>query len=556
MRMPSPLADGCTPHPPELVARYRAEGLWGTRTITQEVRRVAAAHPDVPAVITAEGRLTHAQLDRRTDQVAVGLRELGLRTHDRVLLQLGNRLDTVVAWYGVLKAGLVPVCTLDAHGGHEIGQISRRVGAVAHLVDATSPRRDLVAFARTQQAHHPTLRHIITTGRADGDLPDIAHLGTDVDADTARQAVAAIQASLDPDEVAVMQLSGGTTGTPKVIPRLHAEYWYNAAAYARAWGWGPDHRVGHLIPLVHNAGITCALHAAHSVGATLVLTTPDLNQALPLLAAAGTTDVLLGHGHYGAVDHPAFPDLARSLRRAVLSGAKVPHSLVNALEAHDIWFGQLFGMGEGLFTITPLDAPREARATTVGTPLSPMDEVAVLDPGGTDPVPDGEAGELCCRGPYTLRGYYDAPTHNATAFTPDGHYRTGDLVAWRTIAGTRHLSVEGRIKDLVNRGGEKVNVAEVEGLLIRHPAVREAAVVAMPDPRLGERACAYLVTDGATVDLAAVQDHFRALDVAKFKWPERVEVVAALPRTHVGKVDKRRLREDITSKLTTTETHR
>jgi non-ribosomal peptide synthetase component E (peptide arylation enzyme) len=549
---PRDIAAGCTPYPPPLVQDYRRSGLWGNDTISQQLLRVARTHPDQPAVISAEGTMSFAGLNRRTDQLAVGLRSLGLEPHDRVLLQVGNQLSTVLAWYGLLKAGLIPVCTLDAHGGHEIGEISRRVGAVGHLVDAGSQRRDLVTFARAQQDGHPTLRQIITLG-ADGlDLPAVEDLGSDIDAADAAEEVAAIQRTLDPDGVAVLQLSGGTTGTPKVIPRLHAEYWYNAEAYARAWNWGRGSRVGHMIPLVHNAGITCALHAAHSVGAALVLATPVLDQALPLLARAGTTDVLLGHGHWSAVEHPAFAPLTRSLRRVILSGAKVPPGLTKRLEEADIWFGQLFGMGEGLFTITPLEAPPAARASTVGVPLSPRDEVVLLEPAGDRPVPDGEVGELCCRGPYTIRGYYDAAEHNTAAFTTDGYYRTGDLAAWRTIEGTSHLSIEGRIKDLVNRGGEKVNVAEVEGLLVDHPRVREAAVVSMPDARLGERACAYLVTDGQPVDLQDVQAHFRRLDVAKFKWPERIELVDALPRTLVGKVDKRRLRDDITSKLTTT----
>ena len=462
-------------YPPEVVREYRAAGLWGDRTIADEFHAVAAAHPDRPAVVALDGRLTYRELDERTDLLAAGLAARGLGPGDPVLFQVTNRLGSVVAWYGALKAGLVPVCTLAAHRGHEIGEISRRVGAVAHLVEA-----DLVGFAREQQRDHPTLRAVLV-------LDELAGLGAELDPGAARKAVEGIQAGLDPDGVAVFQLSGGTTGVPKVIPRLHAEYWYNAAAYARSWGWTPDTRVAHLIPIIHNAGVVCAVHAPHSVGACLVLGTADLDASLPLMARERATHVLLGHGHFGAVAHPGFAAAAAALTQVVLSGAKVPPALFDDLERRGLWSGQLFGMGEGLFLTTRPGAARRARATTVGTPLSPHDEIRVLEPGTEAEVPDGEVGELCCRGPYTLRGYFDAPEHNARAFTSDGFYRTGDLAAITPVDGERCVAIEGRIKDLINRGGEKINAEEVELLVLRHPRVAAAAVVAMPDPRLGER---------------------------------------------------------------------
>ncbi|WIX98154.1 AMP-binding protein [Amycolatopsis mongoliensis] len=536
------------PHPEAAVRRYREAGLWGTGTIATEFHRVAQAHPDRDAVVALDGRLSYRELDERTDRVAAGLVALGLRPGAPVLFQVTNRLESVVAWYGVLKAGLIPVATLAAHRGHEIGEISRRVGAVAHLVEAELRGFDLVGFAQAHQQDHPTLRHVLVLGD-DPRGRSLGALGSDVDPAAARALVERIQSGLDPDDVAVYQLSGGTTGVPKVIPRLHAEYWYNGAEYARSWGWTPETRVAHLIPVIHNAGIVCAVHGPHSVGACLVLGRPDLDESLPLLAREGATHVLLGHGHYRAASHPGFADAAKALTQVVLSGAKVPAALFEDLEARGLWTGQLFGMGEGLFLTTRPGAPRTARLETVGTPLSAFDEVRILEPGTETDVDDGEVGELCCRGPYTLRGYYDAAEHNARAFTADGFYRTGDLAARRKIDGEWYVSIEGRIKDLINRGGEKINAEEVELLLLRHPRITAAAVVAMPDPRLGERTCAYVVVDGTQLGLAEVQEHFAALDVAKFKWPERIEHVPEIPRTLVGKVDKKRLTAEISDKI-------
>ncbi|HEY6295746.1 MAG TPA: AMP-binding protein, partial [Streptosporangiaceae bacterium] len=248
------------PFPAEIAARYRAAGIWGSRPIAEEFRAIAERYPDRDAVVTAAGRLTYRELDERTDRVGAGLAGLGLRPGDPVLFQVTNRLESVVAWYGVLKAGLVPVCTLPAHRGHEIGAISRRTGAVAHLVEAATGNFDLVAFAVDQQAGHPTVRQVLTIGagpRTPGTR--IEDLGAGLAADVARKTVDDIQAGLDADDVAVFQLSGGTTGVPKVIPRLHAEYWYNALEYARTWGWDATTRTGHLIPVIHNAGVVCGV---------------------------------------------------------------------------------------------------------------------------------------------------------------------------------------------------------------------------------------------------------------------------------------------------------
>jgi non-ribosomal peptide synthetase component E (peptide arylation enzyme) len=541
-------------YPDDLARRYRQAGLWGTRTIADELHAVATAYPQREAIVTLDGRMTYHELDEKTDVLAAGLAGLGLVPGDPVLFQVTNRLGAILAWYAVLKAGLVPVCTLAAHRGHEIGEISRRTGAVAHLVEAGMRGFDLVGFAAGQRRDHPTLRHLLVLGATADQVGDtggvaIESLGAGTDPKAARAVVEGIQRGIDPDDAAVFQLSGGTTGVPKVIPRLHAEYWYNAAAYAHSWGWSPDTRVAHLIPVIHNAGIVCAVHGPHSAGGCLVLGTPDLDASLPLMARERATHVLLGHGHFNAVAEAGFAAATASVTQVVLSGTKVPPALFDELEQRGLWSGQLFGMGEGLFLTTRPGAPREARATAVGSPLSPMDEIRILEPGSAAELPDGQVGELCCRGPYTVRGYFDAAAHNARAFTPDGFYRTGDLASIRAIGGQRYVSIEGRIKEVINRGGEKVNAAEVELLLLRHPRVTAAAAVAMPDPRLGERTCAYLVVHGEPLTLADIREHFVQLQVATFKWPERIEHLPEIPRTLVGKTDKKLLQADIAAKI-------
>ncbi|MFI9388449.1 (2,3-dihydroxybenzoyl)adenylate synthase [Kutzneria sp. NPDC052558] len=543
MRVGDRWGDRLPSFPETAVRRYQAAGAWTDRTIGEQLHATAQRFPDRTAVAALDGRLSYAELDARTDQIAVGLRELGLRPGDPVLFQVDNRLHTVLAWYGVLKAGLVPVATLAQHRRHEIDQISRRVEAVAHLVDATPGAKfDLLSFAAECADGHPTLRHVLTIGAPTPTAGSTRVEDLSADPLSARETVRAIQADLDPTDVAVFQLSGGTTDVPKVIPRRHAEYWYNSLAYARGFGLTEHSRVAHILPIAHNAGIVCGVHAAHSVGACLLLGVPDVTACFPFLVAERVTHILVGHAHFLAIGETGIATLAGSLEKILLSGTKVPPELFATIERHGIWSGQNFGMGEGFFALTPPDAPREARLVSVGVALSELDEFRILEPGGERELPDGETGELCCRGPYTIPGYLDSAEHNSVAFTSDGFYRTGDLASVLTFDGRRYLSIDGRLKDVISRGGEKVNAEEVEGLLLRHPAITEAAVVAMPDPRLGERACAFVVARDEPVTLDDVREHLAALGVAKFKWPERLERVDRLPRSNVGKVDKRSLR--------------
>jgi 2,3-dihydroxybenzoate-AMP ligase len=199
-----------------------------------------------------------------------------------------------------------------------------------------------------------------------------------------------------------------------------------------------------------------------------------------------------------------------------------------------------FGMSEGTLFFVRRDDPEEVRMETVGTPISPDDEVRLTDEEGRE-VPDGEVGELTVRGPYTLRGYYRAPDYNARQFTPDGFYRSGDLMRRHP---SRAYVVEGRIKDLVNRGGEKISAEEVENLILTHPAVRNVACVPLPDPVLGERMCACVILrEGTALTLDALTTHLLGLGMAKFKLPERLELIEDFPLSAFGKVSKKTLAE-------------
>jgi non-ribosomal peptide synthetase component E (peptide arylation enzyme) len=245
---------------------------------------------------------------------------------------------------------------------------------------------------------------------------------------------------------------------------------------------------------------------------------------------------------------PELIDALGSMHAMTWVLGSMPAALLDAFETETCRVTQMFGMSEGLCMYTSRSAAAALRLQSVGTPLSALDEVRVYEPGTENLVQAGDQGELCCRGPYTIRGYYRAPERNAVAFTADGFYRTGDIVVELPSDGpSRFFSLADRIKDVINRGGEKINAIEVEELLARHPAIGKVAVVAMPDARLGERCCAFVVSapHSEPVDVAALQQHLAALGVAKIKYPERVEIRPALTMTSVTKLNKAALRAEI-----------
>ncbi|WP_449063787.1 (2,3-dihydroxybenzoyl)adenylate synthase [Planomonospora algeriensis] len=341
--------------------------------------------------------------------------------------------------------------------------------------------------------------------------------------------------------MALFLLSGGTTGVPKLVPRTHQEWSYSGRAVSEACGY--DGSTVHLVnlPLSHNWPLTHGLLATFHAGGTLVLAPgPSPDEAFPLIERERVTETGLIPGaallwmeaaEWGEYD-------ISSLRRVTIGGTKLQPELARRVEpALGCRLQQAFGMAEGLCGFHRPDDPEDVVLISQGLPVSPDDEVRVVDEDDRDVAP-GEVGQLLARGPYTTRGYYRAPEHNARSFTADGFYRSGDLVR---LLPTGHVVFEGRVKDQINRGGDKIAAEEVENHLLAHPHVREVAVVGLPDEILGERSCACVVPRGTPPTLVELTAFLRRRGVAAFKFPDRLEIVEALPVTPLGKVSKKRL---------------
>jgi len=544
---------GCTPFPAEFAERYRGEGYWRGERLGDLLRRWTAAGGDRVAVTGGGRSMTYAELDAAADRVAAGLRRLGLARHDRVVVQLANVVEFPAIVFGLLRLGALPVFALPPHREHEIGYLAEHAEAVAYLACARVGGFAYGDLGATARKASPALRHVLLLDGPDDERNGVVDLRRLLDAplDPAEAAAAADADPPDPADAAFFLLSGGTTGLPKLIPRTHDDYAYNVAASAEVTGLDASTVYLVALPAAHNFPLGCpGLMGTLAAGGRVVMApSPKPEDALAAVETEGVTvtavvPALAIRWLEANGDHRYDTS---SLRVLQVGGARlVPEVARRIGPAFGCTVQQVFGMAEGLLNYTRLDDPPDVVVETQGRPLAAADEIRIVGPDGT-PVPDGEAGELLIRGPYTIRGYYRAEAHNARAFTADGFYRTGDVVR---LHPSGNLVVEGRAKDLINRGGEKISAEEIENLLIAHPAVLEAAAVAMPHPVLGEQTCAYLVLrPGETVDVAALGAYLDARGVARFKWPERVEVLAALPVTNVGKVDKKKLRDDIAARL-------
>jgi 2,3-dihydroxybenzoate-AMP ligase len=525
---------GCVAWPEALAERYRREGYWRGERLGDLLRLWSALDPDRNALVAPEGRFTYGQVDERASRLAAGLRDLGVASGDRMVVALPNGARFVSLSIALFRLGAIPVYALPSHRRSELEQFCRVTDATALVVADTVRGYDFRDAAREIVAAIPSVRHVIVAGDPGPFIALDQVEGEPVELP-----------SPDPQEVAFFLLSGGTTGTPKLIPRTHDDYAYQLRCSADAVGAHAHTIYLAALPIAHNAALGCpgVLGTLRCGGRVVIAGSPAPTDLQTLIESERPTlttlmPTLLQLWIEASDGSPL--DLSGLI--VEVGGAKLDPDL--AREAHrrlGCTITHWFGMAEGVLCATRPEDPIELAASTQGRPLCPADELLIVDELGR-PVPSGEEGELLARGPMTLRGYFREPEYNRSHFTPDGFLRTGDLVR---LTHEGNLQVTGRIKDVINRGGEKIAPGEVEEHLRTHPAVRDVAVVPVPDPRLGERSCAVVVAAAAEPSLAELRAHLLARDVAEYKLPDRLELIDRLPLTKVGKVDKRRLREVI-----------
>ncbi|AUY38293.1 MULTISPECIES: (2,3-dihydroxybenzoyl)adenylate synthase EntE [Leclercia] len=515
--------------PDDFARRYREKGYWQDLPLTDILTRHADS--DALAIIDGERRLTYRQFQQSVNNLAAALQAQGIQRGETALVQLGNVAEFYITFFALLQVGVAPVNALFSHQRSELNAYATQIEPTLLIADRAHSLFAGDDFLNTFRDQHPSVRVALLRGEG-------------LEAATARPAENFIASPTPADEVAFFQLSGGSTGTPKLIPRTHNDYYYSIRRSNEICGITADTRYLNALPAAHNFAMSSpgSLGIFMAGGCVVLAHDPSATLCFPLIEQHRITVTSLVPPAVSlwlqAITEGAGNAQLASLQLLQVGGARLSATLAARIPAEmGCQLQQVFGMAEGLVNYTALDDTPERIMNTQGRPMCPDDEVWVADENG-NPLPRGEVGRLMTRGPYTFRGYYKSPEHNASAFDANGFYCSGDLIA---IDEQGYITVQGREKDQINRGGEKIAAEEVENLLLRHEAVIHAALVSMEDSLLGEKSCAYLVVK-QPLRAVDVRRFLREQGVAEFKLPDRVECLDALPLTPVGKVDKKQLR--------------
>ena len=539
---PAGVLDGFVPFPADRAAAYRAAGYWTGRPLETILSDAARQWPDRIAVRDAmsDAGITYADLDDQADRAASGLLRAGIAPGDRVLLQLPNGCQFAVALFGLLRAGAIPVMCLPGHRAAELGHFAAVSEATGLLIADAAGGFDYRAMASGLSEEHAALEHVIVDGDPGpfiswAQLRDQAATGTP-------------PPPPDPGSPALLLVSGGTTGTPKLIPRTHDDYVFNAKASAELCGLTSDDVYLAVLSAGHNFPLACpGLLGTMTVGATTVFgTDPSPEAAFAAIARHGVTVTALvpALAKLWAQACGWEPVTPKTLRLLQVGGAKLePEDARLVRGALTPGLQQVFGMAEGLLNYTRLDDPPELTEHTQGRPLSTADELRVVDAHG-ERVAQGEEGELLVRGPYTFNGYFRAERDNERSFDPDGFFRSGDVVRLRSDG---YLVVTGRVKDVICRGGETISAADLEEQMHSHPSIFSAAAVALPDSYMGEKICAAVVFNGPELSLAELNGYLDERGVAAHARPDVLVAMTALPTTPIGKIDKKAIASQVSA---------
>ncbi|MBA0195864.1 (2,3-dihydroxybenzoyl)adenylate synthase [Pectobacterium brasiliense] len=533
-----------TPWPEELAQRYRDKGYWIGLPLTDAWERHLATQPDAVAVVCGERQWSYRELDRQSSALASRLTESGLRCGDTALVQLPNVAEFYLTFFALLKMGVAPVNALFSHNKLELLSYATQIEPRLLIASAEHPLFGNGEFLDRLQTQVPCLQTVVMLG----DSP-LGHSLSDWLQPCTSTSQYQPSAS---GQVAFFQLSGGSTGTPKLIPRTHDDYYYSVRRSVEICELTPQTRYLCALPAPHNFPLSSpgSLGVFYAGGRVVLAPDPGAMTCFPLIERhqVDITSLVPPAAALWIQAAEQFGGALRSLKILQVGGAKLSETVARRIPAVlGCQLQQVLGMAEGLVNYTRLDDSDEHIFTTQGYPMSPDDEVKVLDIDG-NPVPRGEAGLLATRGPYTFRGYYRSPEHNARAFDSEGFYHSGDVVQ---MTEDGYLRVVGREKDQINRGGEKIAAEEIENLLLKHDGILHAALVSMPDPVMGEKSCAFLVVSDPSLKAITLRKYLRNQGIAEFKLPDRFEMIDTLPVTPVGKIDKKLLRQRIQTQLST-----
>jgi 2,3-dihydroxybenzoate-AMP ligase len=543
------MLEGVVPFPPEFAKKYREKGYWKDRSLASEFADVFTKYSDRIAVWDGDRSYSYKDIDKASDGLALNLLDLGLKPLDRIVVQLPNVIEFVITYFALQKIGCIPIAALATHRYAEVSQFVSLSGATTCIFPDKQGDFDFRPMIERVRTENPHMKFGLVLGDPGPGFKSLRDL---IAAAPKQDGAVLKQIKIDPTDPAVFQLSGGTTGIPKLIPRTHNDYAYNTKAAVEVCGIDSNSVLLLVLPIAHNLPLACpGLQGFMMKGAKVVLSTSTRPEDMfKLMQRHKVTHLKVVPALLiRLVNDPSIKNYDLSSMKVIQSGGQRMQPEVRMRTKAlipSVTVQENFGMSEGVLMFVRLDDPEDVRLETCGRPVCEDDEIRLLD-DEDNIVPMGEVGEFCCRGPYTLRGYFGVPDYNKRAFTSDGFYRSGDMMRQHPSG---NYMVEGRKKDLINRGGEKISAEEIENLVLSHPAVQNVACVAMPDDNMGEKMCAYVILrKGQSLELPQLVEFLKEKEIAKFKLPERLEKLDEFPVSTFGKVSKKTLVEWVTKKL-------
>ena len=542
---------GFTPYKKEDAEKYTSCRWWSGLTFGDILDRAADIHPEKEAFVDRKTRLTYGEAREKTNKLAVGLIDLGIQPLDRVLIQLPNWNEFVFAYFALQKIGAIPVLLIDRYRQLEINNLISLTGATSWIVASRYKKTDYVPIINDILKENPEFKNIITV-RGDRDHTSFSSLERLIENAEMTEDNLALLTSRAPDpmQVAHMGPTGGTTGAPKIVPRTHNSLITGIEYCSKSWEQN-NQDVNLLAgPIGHDLTFTKGfIGSIIMLGTIIFLDSTDDKEICKAIEKEKVTSIIwvptLAQRmlQYRDLDKH---DLSSLKKMHSAGGASHPDLVKNVTKSLKMKFYNGYGATEGMTTITRTADDLETICTTVGRPTCPYDTYKVIDKEGNK-LPPNTQGELVLKGPGVFTGYYNNPEENKEAFTKDGFFKTGDVA---TIDEKGYITITGRIKEMINRGGESISATEIERLINRHPDVAAVAVIPMPDLLMGERVCAYIQPKaGMQLSVNEIISFLKGQKASVLHLPERIEFIDAMPYTGAEKLDKKSLRKDIEKKL-------
>jgi len=524
------------------IARFKESGWWNNSTLLDAFDAAVAARPNATAVVAPDGsRLTYAELDVHSRRAAGCMAALGLREGDVVSVQLPNWSEAAVVHLAISRVGAVTNPLLPMYRENELSYILRFARTKMAVIPGTYRGFEHPAMFAGLRSALPDLQQVfVVKGQPLAGM----RAYTDLVADDGASAVVG-DGSRDGDDISALCFTSGTESNPKGVMHSHNTMMYATRTMAELFGLTHGDVIWTPSPVGHGTGFLWGMRLSLTIGGKLVLQDAwDPEEALRIIERERCSFVLSATPFVKMLTEAPSAGVrdTASLRIFGCAGAPIPRHLGPlARQKLGCELVGMWGMTECFVGSSSAPGDSEEQMWATDGRAMPGAELAIFDETRTRMLPPGETGELATRGPHVALGYFNDPERTANTFSKEGWLFTNDL---GTLDGQGFLRIAGRQKDIINRGGLKVSAREVEDHLLQHPLVRDAAVVAVPDDRLGEKACAFIVARSTTVP--ELPDLIRFLEdrgLAKYKLPEYLEILPSLPMTASGKVQKFVLRE-------------